>query len=1050
MTHQRTDRNWRFWIDVGGTFTDCLAISPSGQQCAAKVLSSGKTKGLVGHDSDVDRIVDPRRCDDHAEFWNGYQLHLFDEQGSRIGQSRVRQFDARQGTLWLTRPLATVPDVGCRYELVSPEPSPLLAVRQVLGARLEQPLPALDLRLGTTRGTNALLTRTGAHTALVTTAGFGDVLEIGYQNRPQLFALDIVKPPALYCCVVEVPERIAHDGQVLVPLDLDRLRDQLQVLQDLQIESVAVCLLHGFAWPQHEQMIGQVLREMGIMEVSLSHQVAPLMKLVPRGDTTVADAYLTPVLRGYREELRPRAGDGQRTLRLMTSAGGLVEASHFRGCESILSGPAGGVVGFSKVASAAGFATAIGFDMGGTSTDVSRFDGDFDLEFETEKGGVRVMSPMLAIETVAAGGGSICRFDGVKLTVGPESSGADPGPACYGRGGPLSVTDVNLALGRVLEDHFPFPLDLPAVHHRLQQAVLQIHQATGQRLSWQQVATGFRDIANANIVRAIRSISVAKGYDPRNDCLVPFGGAAGQHACAVAEQLGIRQILCHPHAGLLSAWGIGHATIHRHEVQGIYQCYNEVRHELQQRFEQLEQSAAEELTRQGIPREHISCARSMELRYMGTEATLHIRLPRNHQGIDTSRDTHDVHIDGDIDIVNLFEHEHEQRFGYLDRHRRIEVVAIRVEAMDSQQQLLPQSRRLPVSDPTVAEMVEMIIEGNARSVPFFARGDLVAGNVLAGPAIICESASTTVIDSGWQGLVLSDGQLLLEQLGVKASPPATTLTAVDPIMLEIFSNSFGEIAQQMGIALRATAQSVNVKERLDFSCAVFTARGELVVNAPHIPVHLGAMGQTIQSLIAERSPLHRGDVFVTNDPYAGGSHLPDVTVITPVFGDDDSLLFFTASRAHHAEIGGIVPGSMPPFSKSLAEEGVLLHHEPLIAAGEPRFDALREQLTGSPYPSRSPDTNIADIQAQIAANRQGASGLLQLINRYGRNTVLAYMNHIQQAAEFKTRQLFASIPDGVYQRCDHLDDGTPIGVTITISGEQATFDFGGSGAVHAG
>ena len=1024
--------SWEFWIDVGGTFTDSFALAPDGKLAHYKLLSSGVVKGAVGQGSTRRQIVDAARRGDPDGIWSDFRFRLFDPQGNAEFETTVSRFTSASAGIELAEPLPREPNPSDRYELSSNAEAPLVAIRYLLGIPLSQPLPAVSVRLGTTRGTNALITRGGAKTALVTTRGFGDILHIGYQNRPRIFDLAIRKPKPLFAAVAEIDERIDAEGNVLLAPDAEQVRGQLAALRKSGIESLAICLLHAFVRPDHEELVAQAAREAGFDEISVSSRIAPLVKIVSRGDTTVMDAYLNPVLRRYVHSLRDHLPNC--SLRLLTSAGGLVDADQFVGKDSILSGPAGGVVGFSRVARAAGFERAIGFDMGGTSTDVSRFDGRFELEFETEKSGVRVVAPMMAIETVAAGGGSICRFDGVKLVVGPASAGAEPGPACYGRGGPLTITDVNFLLGKIPPDRFPFPLDRAAAESRLLECVDRIGGESRHRYEPLALAEGFVRVANASMAKAIGSISVAKGCDPRQYLLVPFGGAAGQHACAVARELGIRQILHHPDAGLLSAYGIGLADVERHRVAGVYKTLSpEAVSDLQQVFARLEDEAFAGVLGEGIAREQIGLDRFLEVRYRGVEAAL--ALPCSAAA--TARD-----------IAAAFEDEHRRLYGYLHPERRLEIVAARVEARGRSSPPLAESTRAAPRPATTDVTTKTYFDGRMLETRVFDRTRLRPGDRIVGPAIVCEKASTSVIDPHWTAEVLSGGELLVEQSA--APPPAGVSTAVDPVMLEIFNNQFAAIAQQMGITLRNTSSSVNVKERLDFSCALFTPAGDLVVNAPHIPVHLGAMAETVRRTIADNPAMQSGDVFVTNDPYRGGSHLPDVTVITPVHDAAGRLLFFTASRAHHAELGGITPGSMPPFSKNLAEEGVLIRNFKLIGTGGERWSELRALLLSGPYPTRSVEANLADVAAQVAANHKGAGDLLRLVERYSLEVVEAYMGHIQRAAEQKVRRALALLPSGTYPFIDHLDDGTPIAVTITIEGQQATVDFTGTGGVVAG
>lgn len=1044
-----------FWIDVGGTFTDCIGRGPDGRLLRHKLLSSGVTKGAIGRGSTRTTILDAARRRDPPRFWNGYRIWLLGDGGERLGETRVLRFDHKHGALHLDFPLGVEPQAERGYELASDEEAPIAAVRYLLGLPLEESLPPVTLRLGTTRGTNALLTRRGARTALLTTRGFADALRIGYQNRPELFELAIRLPESLFSEVVEIDQRTGPDGASIRRLDAEAVSRQLQHLRDRRIESLAVCLLHAYCQAEDELHIERIARRLGFEEISLSSRVAPLVKLVARGDTTVVDAYLNPVLRAYVDSLR-RAIPGGR-VQILTSAGGLVEADHFVGKDSILSGPAGGVVGFSSVAQAAGFQKAIGFDMGGTSTDVSRFDGRFRMQYETEKAGVRVVAPMMAIETVAAGGGSICQFDGVKLAVGPDSAGAHPGPACYGRGGPLAVTDMNFYLGKIPADRFPFPLDRAAVASRLAALCDEIDQATNTRYSPAELAEGFLRVANTNMAGAIRTVSIAEGCDPREYVMVAFGGAAGQHACAVAEELGIRRVLSHPDAGILSAYGIGTANVVRHRARGIYRPYSDgTVAEIESTFEEMEGAARGEVLAEGIAEAEIETRRLLDLRYRGLDAYLTIPEPTEKT------------------FAEAYGEEHHRLYGYASPKRPLEIVAARVEVVGRRAARLEESFP-PRDGPLRSERTSDVwLDGRWQSTPVFDRQCLRPGDRIAGPAVVAESQATTVVDAGWQAAVLTCGELLIERVdveqhcetrgdtarsvaGVSSDGAANghesrhVSTEVDPIILEVFNNQFSGIARQMGVTLRNTSSSVNVKERLDFSCAIFTCEGELVVNAPHIPVHLGAMGQTVRSVLQRYPRPLPGDVFITNDPYCGGAHLPDITVVTPVHDcASGRLIFFTASRAHHAEIGGISPGSMPPFSRNLAEEGALIPIMKLFDAGQPRTEAVAELLSRAQFPSRAVADNLADINAQTAANRQGICDLLSLVDHFGLPVVEAYMRHIQDAAEQKMRLALRRLPDKRYRFTDHMDDGSPIAVEIAVAGDEAIFDFTGSSAVVPG
>ncbi|WP_145456082.1 hydantoinase B/oxoprolinase family protein [Gimesia panareensis] len=1024
-------KKWEFWIDVGGTFTDCIARSPRNEFIPFKTLSSGITKGRVQEISDPTTIVDPSRQGDPADFWQEYQIVFLNEAGQSVHSAQVTSFDTTTGTLQFTPDLPESVSVSSGYELTSGEEAPVLAIRWILGLKKSDTISNVIVKLGTTRGTNALLTRNGARTAFITTRGFADVLLIGNQDRPRLFDLVIQKPEPLFETTVEIDERIDAEGNVLQAPDPQIIREQLEDLKSTGVESLAICLLHSFANPKHEELIARLAEEAAFDEISVSSRLSPLIKIVSRGDTTVMDAYLNPILKDYIKKLRTPLENCE--LKLMTSAGGLVDASHFVGKDSILSGPAGGVIGYSRVAEIAGFPRSIGFDMGGTSTDVSRFDGVYEREFETRKAGVRIVAPMLSIETVAAGGGSICGFDGIKLHVGPASAGADPGPACYGRGGPLTVTDLNLYLGKIIPSRFPFALDRGAVEQRLTELCREIEASPmGKSYTPLELAEGFLQIANANMVRAIRNISVARGYDPADYVLVSFGGAGSQHACAIARSLGIHEVLIHPWSGILSAFGIGQADVRRFGQQSVLQPWtDDLQQELQTRFSELDQSVYEEVRAEGIPSERIKAPEhSLEMRYLGTDATIQIRCQEG------------------LDELTQFEQEHQRLYGYKHTGRGIEVTALRTEIVGQMEEPDLPAKEPVTRTPQPIETTTAHFQGQALETSVYLREDLQPGDRLAGPAIICEAISTVIIDPGFTAEILSRGETLMRETSPQTGGHAEISTEADPVMLEIFNNLFASIAEQMGITLQKTSISTNVKERLDFSCAVFSSTGDLVVNAPHIPVHLGAMSETVKRIIADNPDLGPGDVFVTNDPYRGGSHLPDVTVITPVHHPESGeLLFFTASRAHHAEIGGIVPGSMPPFSKTLADEGVLIRNFKLVDQGTSRETELRELLLSGKHPSRSVADNLADVSAQVAANNCGVTLLNDLVRRYSLPVVQAYMKHIQQAATEKMQLALEAIEDGVYSFTDHLDNGAPLSVKITITGGTAVVDFTGTGPV---
>ncbi|MEU9044648.1 MULTISPECIES: hydantoinase B/oxoprolinase family protein [unclassified Kitasatospora] len=886
-----------------------------------------------------------------------------------------------------------------------------------------------SVRMGTTVATNALLERTGEPTVLCITRGFADALRIGYQNRPQIFAREITLPEPLYARVVEVDERIAADGEVLRPPDLDRLAEDLRGSLHDGIRSVAVVCLHSYLYPAHEREIGRLAERLGFDQVSLSSEVSPLMKAVPRGDTAVVDAYLDPGLRRYVRQVSDELA-GVR-LMFMQSNGGLAEAGHFRGKDAILSGPAGGIVGMVRMSELAGHRRVIGFDMGGTSTDVSHFAGDYERVVTTQVAGVRLRAPMLAIHTVAAGGGSVLRFDGERLRVGPDSAGADPGPACYRNGGPLTVTDANLLLGRIQAGHFPHvfgpdgdqPLDLEPTRRQFGELSEEVGDLTAE-----EAAEGFLRIAVGNIANAIKHISVQQGHDVTRYALTTFGGAGGQVACPVAEALGIRTVLVPPMAGVLSALGIGLAdtTVLRERAVERPLAQEEMG-AVRALADELAEATRGELLDQGTPRERIRLTHRARLRYQGTDTAIGVPLGEP------------------ADMQTRFEERHRATYSFLmDRPLVIEALAVEGTGLTEQPELDALSPA--PEEPAAPVTVSLYTGGGWRHVPLLERESMRPDETLDGPAVIAEANATTVVDDGWKATATSTGHLRIEHTEARAEETVTT--TADPVLLEIFNNLFMAIAQQMGARLESTAQSVNIKERLDFSCALFDPDGNLVANAPHIPVHLGSMGTTVKEVLRRHGPqLRPGDTYAVNDPYHGGTHLPDITVVTPVFDPDGSeVLFFVASRGHHAEIGGTSPGSMPADSHEIHEEGVLFDNWPLVVDGRLREEETVRLLTEARYPSRDPDTNLADLRAQIAANRKGVDEVNGMIDHFGLDVVQAYMRHVQDNAEQAVRRAIDGLADGSYRY--ETDSGAVIAVSVRVDRQDrsATIDFTGTSA----
>ncbi len=920
-------------------------------------------------------------------------------------------------------------------------------VREVLGLGPDAPIPAglVDVvKMGTTVATNALLERAGERTVLVTTRGFRDALRIGYQNRPELFTRRIALPQLLYESVIEVDERIGADGTVLRSLELEQTRKALEAALDAGIRSVAVLFVHGYRHTEHERAVADLAHEVGFSQVSTSHEVSPLMKFVSRGDTTVVDAYLTPILRRYVDSVRAELA--QTRLMFMQSNGGLTDARLFQGKDSILSGPAGGIVGAVRTSQLAGFDKVIGFDMGGTSTDVSHYAGELERAFDTKVAGVRMRVPIMRIHTVAAGGGSILHFDGMRLRVGPDSAGANPGPACYRRNGPLAVTDCNVMLGKLVPEHFPHafgpegnqPLDAATVTAQFDRLAAKVSAATGRTQGSHEVAEGFLRIAVQNMANAIKEISVQRGYDVTEYTLACFGGAGGQHACLVADALGMTRVFLHPLAGVLSAYGMGLADVRALRETAVERLLSAAAlAEVAKRLDTLGDSAAAELEEQGFVRASIAVSRRLQVRYEGSDTALLV----DHGTLETVRAG--------------FEAAHRAQYGFVMEGKALIVEAAVVEAVGSTtdpacSSIQEESSAAPPPRlPTALREVDMFTHGAMHAAPVYRRDQLSGGQAVAGPAILIEDTSTVVIEPGWRGTLGAGGALTLERTEPLVRERKVG-TDADPIMLEVFNNLFMSIAEQMGAALQNTAYSVNIKERLDFSCAIFDADGALIANAPHMPVHLGSMGESVRHIQKARlGEMRPGEVYVLNDPYHGGTHLPDVTVITPVFSTQEAnvepeILFYVASRGHHADIGGITPGSMPPDSSSLEHEGVLLDIVLLVADGVFREAALVQRLQGGAFPARNPYQNIADLKAQVAANEKGVQELRRMVEHFGLDVVHAYMGHVQDNAEECVRRVLTTLRSGSFRYA--MDNGEFVDVSITVDQEarSAVIDFSGS------
>ena len=974
--------SWQFWIDRGGTFTDCIGIAPDGSLHTTKLLSSD------------------------------------------------------------TAPVEAIRDLLERTGAWAPG----------------EPPPPCTVKLGTTVATNALLERRGARTLLVTSPGLGDLLEIGTQARPELFELQIRKPSPLHERAVELPGRLGPGGGELEPLDETSAREALAEALREGLHSVAIVGIHSYADPTLEMRLVEIAREIGFPYAVASSEIAREMGMLARGETATTDAYLTPLLQAHVRALESALPVAR--LAFMQSSGGLTDARRFRGPGALLSGPAGGVVGAARVAAEAGYASAVGFDMGGTSTDVSLIEGgQCERAFETTVAGVRVKAPMLRIHTVAAGGGSLCRFDGFRLTVGPESAGADPGPLCYGRAGAvagsapparssapppdggasegLALTDVNLFLGRIQPERFPFPLHASPVEAVLAALEGKLREA-GHALAGDEIAAGFVEIANASMAQAIQEVSVGRGVDPRGCVLVGFGGAGGQHVCALARRLRIPTILLHPHAGLLSAFGIGIAEVSWDGQRDAGRLHlgdaGAPPEPVGAALAALQDQGGRALESEGTDRDRIAVDRILDLRYAGAETALAVAEPESG------------------DYAAAFAAAHQARFGYTRPGRPIEIVTARVRAHAPDPRVASTQTRAGTGADTPLPRRQAnawFPEIGRRDVPVYDREVLRFADQIEGPAIVLESTGTVVLDPGFRARVDRRGVLVVEDTGAPRSRRKVDLSTADPVRLEVFGNRFMSIAEQMGAVLRNTALSTNIKERLDYSCAVFDREGGLVANAPHIPVHLGAMGATVRAVLEAIPDLAPGDAIITNDPAEGGSHLPDVTVVTPVFLDG-TLRFFVASRGHHADLGGTTPGSMPADSRCLEEEGVVFRAFPLVRAG--RFDEarVRRLLTQARHPARNPDDNVADFEAMVAANRAGERLLREMVDEQGLAAVAITMGQLQQGAAAKVSREIARLGDGDHVFQDRLDDSTPIRVRLQVRGGRMRIDFAGTGAAVAG
>ncbi len=1017
---------YEIYVDTGGTFTDCLGRDPDGNWTRRKVLSNGSLRGMVESWIDSKTLVIRENWDLEQDILRGYQFQLL-KHNHEI--SYIQCFDLKQNILRLTK---EIPRSLCRqnisFEIKSTEEAPVLGARLITNTPLDLDLPRLQMKLGSTRGTNALLERKGADVILFVTRGFRDILEIGNQQRPDIFALEVKKREMLYWQVVEVEERIDAKGNVIFPLDTIDFDKKLLKAKRKGFSSVAICLLNSYINPVHEIELAGLLRRRGVSDISISTELSPLIKYVNRTETATVNAYLNPVFRNYLDHVKDSISNG--LVHVMTSAGGLVREEHFSAKDSLLSGPAGGVVGAVNIGRRNGMDHIISFDMGGTSSDVSRYDGEYDYRYNLEVGGAQIFSPALSIETVAAGGGSLCYYDGFKLSVGPESAGANPGPACYGAGGPLTITDVNLLLGRMDPAAFGIPVFREEASQQLDKLISGIFKSSGIEYNREEILTGFHDIANEVMAGAIRKISIAHGYDPADYTLLAFGGAGGMHACKIASLLGMQTVVVPADAGLLSAYGLAKAVIERFAEKLVLRPYKEIQSDLGIWINELGRQAMSDVKKEGVSREISVRVKTVFLRFMGQDESLPVPWQ-----------------DGD-DLLPVFREQYTRIFGHWTKNRDVEVESIRVVASEQvaedEQVGLPEKTYLP--EP--AKSVSSFCDGTWHDIPVFNREDLEAGAKVSGQALLIDQYSTTVIEKGWEMVINHYGAAILHD----TSPGQTgngEETVIMETQLELFTNRFKFIAENMGAMLQRTSLSVNIKERLDFSCALVSPDGYLVANAPHIPVHIGSLGVCVRSLIG-KIEMESGDTIITNHPAYGGSHLPDVTLVTPVFTNGKELLGYVVNRAHHAELGGTRPASMPPDATSLEEEGVIIEPFSMVSRGNVNWEGLREILEGGPWPSRAVEENIADLNAALAANLAGAEGLRELAVKHGPDQVKKYMQYLRDYAASRMRLVLGKIPDGRYEAEEKLDDNSILKVVIEISEDTCSIDFTGTSGVHPG
>ena len=1013
---------WKIWVDTGGTFTDCIALTPKGEIRRLKILSSSVIKAEVKSVLPGNCLLVQATLHTSVDIFKNFFIRLPGEKKLLT----IKSVNATAGLIHLQSEIPKKIKAGSRIEITSQEEVPVLAARLLTETALDKKFPAIEMKLGSTRGTNALLERKGAPTALIITKGFKDLLRISTQQRPDLFALRIAKEEPLYKIAFEVDERIDANGHVLTPITHDSLPQLAKKIKAAGCNSVAIALLHSYKNPTHEKLIKQALLDAGIASVTASHEISGQIKILPRAETAVANAYLSPIIHSYLERIQNKLASAQ--LKIMTSAGGLVNAQQFFPKDSLLSGPAGGVVGAAVCGKYSGVDKLIAFDMGGTSTDVSLVNKTYSYRYESKVGSVRILSPSLEIETIAAGGGSICDFDGYKLTVGPHSAGASPGPACYGAGGPLTITDVNLLLGRIASNFFAVPLYREHAAQALQKILDKVYQHTRKRVKPEQVLESFLQIANEKMAEAIRKVSVQYGHNPADYTLLSFGGAGGQHASPLAHLLGTKKILIPYDAGLLSAYGIGHADVTHFEEQLVLRPLKAMPKKWKHLFTRLQKAGVEKLLHDGYNlKEIITHKRIAFLRFKGQESCIDV-------------DANDV-----SKLLSHFKTKYKAIYGHWLPHREIEVESVRLVVQVKGHSLKVNQSRFRNYKPTSAHKQKMCMDGKWVNALIYQWEKLLPGASISGPALVVSQNSTTVVPTGWQFRLDKHNHALLTQLKKqKQFQQSYTQEAA----LELFSNRFTAIAQEMGALLQRTSFSVNVKERLDFSCALMDADGYLIVNAPHIPVHLGSMGVCVREVLKKIS-VREGDVIITNHPAYGGSHLPDITLIKAVYVNKKRV-GFVANRAHHAEVGGSKPGSMPAHATTLAEEGVIIAPTYLLKRGQPQWSAVKKIFTDAAFPTRSLDENLADLNGALASVNAGELLVKQLCEAQGTRTVLTYMNALKHYAAQQVTEKIKSLRNKIFSATEQLDDGARLCVRLTPKNQNLIVDFSGSAHVHPG